>query len=228
MGTSSVGLRTPATYSPGVTTYAWLVAQRGTSMEAQVVSATQRRVGGGPDDGEVTLYDAVTDRFGSVTWDIDLTVTSAAGEQFNHCGPHKIANRVGGFRKMFTAWRPVPGLTFPVLVSDDRKEVTIDWADFVRRGGIDQAIKLGDAQRAARAQVQGAAAAGQMLAKRPKLSAKQREMALQLGPGMAAEVPTGVRPAREFEQWISGLVQGGALDQVEGDDLLRQAGLIDL
>lgn len=195
------------------------------AMEAVVVSATRRGTGGGPDDGDATVFDAVTDRLGSATWDLVLQVTSASGDRFEHRGAHRIANRLGGLRKMFTTWQPVPGLALPVLVSADRASVTVDWDLFVRRGGVDQAARLLSEQRAARAPVQGAAAAGGMLAKRPKLAAKQRDLALKLGPDMAAEVTTGVRPADEFAQWVSGLVQGGALDPDEGDHLLRQAGL---
>ena len=195
------------------------------SMEAVVVSAAEHRTGGGPDDGEATLVDAVTDWVGSTAWDLVLGVTSPSGEHFEHRGTHRVANRLGGLRKMFTTWKPVPGLALPVVVSPDRLSVRVDWDAFTRRGGVDHAAKLLGAQRAERAQVQGASETGKMIAKRPKLAAKQRALALQLGPGMATEVTTGVRPAREFAQWVSGLIEGGALDQSEGDDLLRQAGL---
>jgi hypothetical protein len=126
---------------------------------------------------------------------------------------------------MFTTWRPVPGLPVPVLVSADMATVTIDWDSFVQRGGIDRAATLMREHQAARSPAQGAAETGKMLAKRPKLAAQQRGMALSLGPEMAAQVPAGIRPAHEFAQWVSGLVQGGALSAEEGDDLLRQAGL---
>jgi hypothetical protein len=194
-------------------------------MEAVVVAATTRRRGGGPDDGQATLIDAITEHFESETWDLVLEVTAPSGERFQHQGKHRIANRLGGLRKSFTAWEPVPGLALPVWVSEDRRDVTVDWDAFVDRGGIDRAAKLLRDHRAQRAPVQGAAATGEMLAKRPKLAAKQRDLAIKHGPGMAAEVTTGVRPANEFAQWISGLVQGGALEPHEGADLLRQAGI---
>lgn len=74
--------------------------------------------------------------------------------------------------------------------------------------------------------MQGAAATGAMLAKHPKKAAKQRALALQHAPEMAVQVTTGVRPAREFGAYVSGLVQGGALSSEEGDDLLRLAGIL--
>jgi hypothetical protein len=155
-----------------------------------------------------------------------MEIIGPSGERIEHRGSHRVSNRLGGVRKMFTTWQLVPGLTLPVRASNDGLDVVIDWDAFVRRGGIDEAVRLGKSLRERNAPVQGAAATGEMLAKRPKLAAKQREFALAHGPEMAVQVTTGVRPAHEFSQWVSGLVQGGALDPHEGDDLLRRAGLL--
>jgi hypothetical protein len=155
-----------------------------------------------------------------------MEIIGPSGERIEHRGRHRVSNRLGGVRKMFTVWQLVPGLTLPVRASSDGLDVVIDWDAFVRRGGIDEAVRLGKSSRERKAAVQGAAATGEMLAKRPKLAAKLRKMALVHGPEMAVQVTTGVRPAHEFSQWVSGLVQGGALDPHEGDDLLRGAGLL--
>lgn len=196
------------------------------ALEAVVVAAAKRGGGGGPDDGESGLVDAVLDAFGSETWDLVLEVVAPNGHRFEHRGSHRVANRLGGIRKVFTAWQPVPGLRLPVRISADGRDVEVDWGEFVRRGGIDEAVRLGAALRSRNAGAQGAAATGQMLSKRPKLAVKLRTMALAQGPEMAAQVTTGVRPAQEFSQWVSGLVQGGALEPHEGDALLRAAGIL--
>lgn len=184
--------------------------------------ATQRGSGGGPDDGEYTTLDALTDHFGSVKWDVVIEVTSPEGERFRHAGRYKISNRLGGIRRSLKRWRPLPGLAVPVLVSSDRTEVDIDWDVFVSRGGIEHAVVLTDQRRTE----QATSETGKMLAKNPKKAAKQRELALAHGPDMALQVTTGVRPAHEFSLYITGLVQGGALSEDEGDALLRQAGLL--
>lgn len=197
-------------------------------MEAVIVSAA-RASGqrGGPDDGQATVFDAVTDHLvGGDDWDLVLDVTTPDGAHFQHAGRYRIANRLGGLRRALKRWQPVPGLAVPVLVSPDRIDVEIDWASFAKGGGIEQAVHLGTAVTAERGAVQGAAATGAMLAKHPKKAAKQRELALQHAPEMAAQVTAGMRPAREFGQYIAGLVQGGALSSEEGDDLLRLAGIL--
>ena len=191
-----------------------------------MTSAVRQRRGGGPDSGDTDLIHEVLDGVGSETWDLVMEILGPSGERIEHRGRHRVSSRLGGLRKMFTAWQLVPGLTLPVRASNDGLDVVIDWDAFVRRGGIDEAVRLGTSLRELNAPVQGAAATGEMLAKRPKLAAKQREMALAHGPEMAVQVTTGVRPAHEFSQWVSGLVQGGALDPHEGDDLLRRAGLL--
>lgn len=196
-------------------------------MHAVVVSASRSTVGGGPDDGEVTLFDAVTDHLvGGDDWDLVLDVTGPDGESFRHAGRYRVANRLGGLRRAMKRWQPVPGLVVPVLVSPDRSAVDIDWVSFAKGGGIEQAARLGAAVATERGAVQGAAATGAMLAKHPKKAAKQRALALQHAPEMAVQVTTGVRPAREFGAYVSGLVQGGALSSEEGDDLLRLAGIL--
>lgn len=197
-------------------------------MQAVIVSASRASgPGGGPDDGEATVFDAVTDHLvGGDDWDLVLDITAPGGEHFEHAGRYRVANRLGGLRRAMKRWQPVPGLTVPVVVSPDRSDVDVDWASFAKGGGIEQAARLGTAVAAERGAVHGAAATGAMLAKNPKKAAKQRELALQHAPEMAAQVPTGVRPAREFGAYISGLVQGGALSSQEGDDLLRIAGML--
>jgi hypothetical protein len=195
-------------------------------MQAVIVSASRRGGRGeGPDGGEATVFDGITELFGSDSWDLTLDVSAPSGERFQHAGRYKIANRLGGVRRSLKRWQPVPGLTVPVRVSDDRSTVDIDWDAFVKTGGIEQAVQCSAGRAAERGAEQGAAATGAMLAKNPKKAAKQRQFALQHGPEMADQVPTGVRPAREFQAYISGLVQGGALSQQEGDELLKRAGL---
>lgn len=198
------------------------------SMHAVIAAASRSSgLGGGPDDGEVTFFDAVTDHLvGGDDWNLVLDVTGPDGEGFRHAGRFRVANRLGGLRRAMKRWQPVPGLVVPVLVSADRSTVEIDWTSFAKGGGIEQAVRLGTAVAAERGAVQGAAATGAMLAKQPRKAAKQRELALQHAPEMAVQVTTGVRPAREFGAYVSGLVQGGALSGQEGDDLLRLAGLL--
>lgn len=205
-----------------------MVAGSRTKMHAVIVSASRASgSGGGPDDGDVTLFDTVTDHLvGGDVWELELDVTAPDGARFRHAGRYRVANRLGGLRRAMKRWQPVPGLTVPVLVPPDRSAVDIDWAAFAKGGGIEQAARLGATVAAERGAAQGAAASGAMLAKHPKRAAKQRELALQHAPEMAAQVTTGVRPAREFRQYVSGLVQGGALSPQEGDHLLRLAGIL--
>jgi len=191
-------------------------------MQAVVVQATSRRGGGGPDDGDATLFDAVTDLFGSDKWDLVLDVSPPGQPPFRHSGRYKISRRLGGLRAVNKNWRPLPGLVLPVQVSSDRRTIEIDWDAFVAHGGIDQGEQL----VATRGAQQGAAAMGKMLAKNPKLAAQQRAMALQHFPEQAIQVTTGVRPADEFARSISSLVQGGALTADEGNDFLRAAGIL--
>ena len=191
-------------------------------MTGVIVEVSTGRGSGGPDDGEATVLDAVTDYFGSEKWDIVLDISPPDRAPFRHSGRFKVSRRLGGVRNLHKRWRPLPGLIVPVLASADGRTVEIDWDSFVQQGGIDQAARL-EGERGAQ---QGAAAMGKMLAKNPKLAAKQREMALTYFPDQAIEVTTGVRPADEFARSVSSLVQGGALSQAEGDGFLRAAGLL--
>lgn len=191
-------------------------------MDAVIVEVAPRRGGRGPDDGELTLLDAVTDHFGSERWDLVLEVSAPGGARFRHSERYKISNRLGGAKRILKRWRPLPGLAVPVLVSPDRTRVDIDWDAFVARGGIEQAVVLTDERRTE----QGATEMGKMLARNPKKAARQRQLALAHAPDMAIEVTTGVRPADEFSRYISSLVQGGALSEDEGRELRRQAGLL--
>ncbi len=204
-------------------------AMGGDSQRAQAVIVSASRSGGsgeGPDSGEATAFDAVTDHLlGGDRWDLVLEVTLPTGARFEHAGRYTVANRLGGLRKALKRWTPVPGLVVPVVATADRRTVDIDWKAFVRSGGIERAVELGRQLAPERAAVQGAAATGAMLATKPKMAAKQRELALAHGPEMADQVIAGVRPAREFSQYISGLVQGGALTEQEGSELLARAGI---
>lgn len=190
-------------------------------MDAVIVSATDRRGGGGPDDGESTVVDAVTDLFTRAQWDVELEVSPPDGEPFRHSARYTLPKGLGARRKLAQV-RLVPGLAVPVLVSADRTVVDVDWDLFLARGGIGQATAISQERGAE----QGAAELGKVLAKSPKKAAKQRAFILTHGAEMASQVPTGVRPAGEFSRHISALVQGGALSQEEGDDFLRQAGLL--
>ena len=194
-----------------------------TPMNAVIVEVPTRRVGRGPDGGnEGTLLEVIWDHFSSEKWALVLRVTAPDGTTFRHAGRYKIANRLGGLSRINTMWRPLPGLAVPVLVSPDRRTVDIDWQEFVARSGIEQAAELTGERRSQ----QGTAQLGAMLRKNPKMAAKQREFVLAHGSDQAVEVTTGVRPAAEFSRAISGWVQGGALSTEEGNELLRQAGLL--
>lgn len=193
-------------------------------MEAVVIRVEAPDRVGYVEEGEGFL-DVVIDHFSSERWDLELEVTTPEGERFTHTGRHRVANRLGGLRRMFTRWRPVPGLAVPVLVSADRSDLTIDWDAFVARGSITEAARLSEQFAAERAAQQSIDAMGRMLAKQPKQAAKARDLALRLGPEMADEVTTGVRPAEEFHRWIAGLVAGGALTSEEGAELLERAGI---
>jgi len=191
------------------------------AMDAVVVQASNRRGGGGPDDGECTAVDAVTDLFTSEQWDLELDVSPPDGAPFRHSARYKLPKGLGARRKLRNL-RLAPGLAVPVLVSADRATVDIDWDLFLAQGGVARATAIAQ-ERGAQ---QGASELGKMLAKSPKKAAKQREFILTHGAEMASQVPTGVRPAGEFSRHISSLVQGGALSQEEGDEFLRQAGLL--
>ncbi|MEP1124747.1 MAG: hypothetical protein ABJH68_12755 [Ilumatobacter sp.] len=190
-------------------------------MEAVVVEASTNR-DGGPGDGESQWHDDVVSLFGSATWHLVLDVTAGDGLTFRRSGTHKVSNRPGGMKRMFTSWRAVPGLMLPVFVSADHRDVEVDWDAFVARGGLEQATQIVERRGAE----QGASEFGKLLSKKPKMAARQRALILEHGPNMADEVVTGVRPADEFRRHISGLVQGDALDADEGNEFLRRAGLL--
>lgn len=144
------------------------------AMRAVIASASRAWVlGGGPDDGQATLFDDVTDElFGGDDWNLVLDVTGPDGVVFRHAGRYRVANRLGGLRRALKRWHPVPGLVVPVVVSANRSTVEIDWAAFVKGGGIERAASLGKVVAAERGAVQGAAATGAMLARHPKKAAK--------------------------------------------------------
>lgn len=153
---------------------------------------------------------------------MELEVHPPVGAPYRVPGKWKHKKRLGGLRHLFTGWEPVPGLRLPVLVDpDDAMKVEVDWDAFAAGGGIDEAAKLTEAHSAER----NSRAVAQHMRNNPKLQAQQRAGALQVGLEMARQVPTGVRPAHEFERWLTGLVDGGALTPEEGAALRSEAGL---
>lgn len=160
---------------------------------------------------------------GSTKWEMELEVHPPGGAPYRVHGKWKHKKRLGGLRHFFTGWEPLPGLSLPVLIdSDDPMKVEVDWDAFAAGGGIEEAAKITEAQRAERS----SRAVAQHMRSNPKLQAQQRASALQVGLEMARQVPTGVRPAHEFELWLSGLVDGGALTAEEGAALRSEAGLL--
>ncbi|MCU0260364.1 MAG: hypothetical protein MUE78_05045 [Ilumatobacteraceae bacterium] len=190
----------------------------GRLVDAVIVDVRSRR-GHAPDDGEPNLLDDLEDMLRRESWDLTLEVAPPHGAPLRFTTVYRAPRRPLAFGR--PRWRPVAGLVVPVRLFDDGREPEPDWDEFLRRGGKDQATAAAAAQDADIA----ATAMGDMLAEKPKVAARQREMMLTLGPAMAAEVRQGVRPAHEFARQVESLVRGGALSRAEGDELLQAAGL---